>query len=202
MRFFGVFSRTREFFWLKFHTQMILNITYNFLLVTRSGNFIFTHFEAISRFDCSQYALKMIFREKVFKLEASNFTEMFDGSLSTTFAKTVWRFLHIDGSQIKKYVKKMRFLAIFLRMRHQFWLKFHILIVLNSADFLSHSHTHVLLTTNAGKVVTPFSSINSTYSLTHPLTFSTTHILSLLSNFRRVHIQLAYFNLLVSIEFQ
>ena len=37
---------------------------------------------------------------KVFKLEASNLTEMFDGS--TTFVKTVWRFFHIDGSQIKK----------------------------------------------------------------------------------------------------
>ena len=35
-------------------------------------------------------------------MEALNFTEMFDGSLSTTFVKTVWRFLHIDGSQIEK----------------------------------------------------------------------------------------------------
>ena len=45
------------------------------------------------------------FIQKVLKIDASNFPEMFIGSLSTTFIKTVWRFLHIDGSQIKKYAK-------------------------------------------------------------------------------------------------
>ena len=51
-------------------------------------------------------------------MQASNFPEMFTGPLSTTFDKTVCRFSHIDGSQIKKTAisyKKNHFLLIFLR---------------------------------------------------------------------------------------
>ena len=56
------------------------------------------------------------FSQKVFEIHASNFPEMFIGSLSTTFVKTVWWFLHIDASQIKKTAisyKKNHFFLIF-----------------------------------------------------------------------------------------
>ena len=57
----------------------------------------------------------------------------------------------------------------------------------------------MLLTTNAGKVVTPFSSINSTYSLTHPLTFSTTHLLfSTLQLSAGPHLARLFFRKLIS----
>ena len=59
----------------------------------------------------SKIEAKIDFFQNVLKLEASNFPEMFIGSLSTTFVKTVSRFLHIDGSQIKKklqfHIKKI-----------------------------------------------------------------------------------------------
>jgi len=50
-------------------------------------------------------------------MQASNFPEIFTGPLSTTFDKTVCRFSHIDGSQIKKTAisYKKLFSLIFLR---------------------------------------------------------------------------------------
>ena len=66
----------------------------------------------------SKTAFLGIFYRKRFKIHASNFAEMFIGPLSTTFVKTVWRFSHIDGSQIKKTAisyKKNHFFLIFVR---------------------------------------------------------------------------------------
>ena len=44
----------------------------------------------------------MEFFQKVFKLDASNFPEMFIGSFSTTFVKTVWRFFELTEVNMQK----------------------------------------------------------------------------------------------------
>ena len=67
----------------------------NFLGPFMPKNEVFWGFWRFSRERVARFGWKFIYR--------------FDGSLSTTFVKTVWRFLHIDGSQIKKYVKKWGF---------------------------------------------------------------------------------------------
>ena len=118
MRFFDIISRTRENIWLKLHTKIVLNITYNFSTDTKLQKFHLHPFWGHFSIWLQSICVKNDFSRKVFKIDASNFPEMFIRWFSTTFVKTVWWFLHIDGSQIKKTAisyKKNHFFLIFLR---------------------------------------------------------------------------------------
>ena len=123
MRFFGIFSRTRENFWLKFHIQIVLNITYNFSIETKLEKFHLHPFWAHFSIWLQSIHAKNAISRKIFKIEASNFPDMFTGPLSVSFVKTVWRFSHIDGSQIKKihfsplqHSSSFQFISSFFRL--------------------------------------------------------------------------------------
>ena len=160
MRFFGIFSRTREYFWLKFHIWIVLNITYNFSIDTKLEKFhlhpFWVHFSIWLQSIC----VKNDFSQKVFMIEASNFPEMFTGSLSTTFVKTVWRFSHIDGSQIKKYAKKWGFSA-FLENAWKFLAE--ISLVNSSQHSLQLFYWHQAREILSSPILRPFLAISRFY---------------------------------------
>ena len=114
MRVLGIFSRTRANFWLIFHIWIVLDVIYNYFIGDQVEKFHLHLFWGNFSIWLQSIYVKNDFSQKVIKIDASNFPEMFIGSLSTTFVKTVRHFLHIDGSQIKKYVKKWVFFWYFL----------------------------------------------------------------------------------------
>ena len=86
--------------------------------MTRSGNFIFTHFDGISRFDCSQYALKTIFLKKFLRYMLQTFQKCSSDHYLQLFQRWYGDFRILTAVKSKKLlflIKLNHFFLIFLR---------------------------------------------------------------------------------------
>ena len=81
-----------------------------FLLITRSATFVktvwrFSHIDG-SQIKKTAISYKKIifssFSREILKIQASNFTQMLIGPLSTTYVKTVWRFFDLTAVNMRK----------------------------------------------------------------------------------------------------